>query len=67
MTSLAGNLAGSKFCVVLHDMTPIFAAEIDRLLDALQPLVRDRLVGAIVPQWHGNVTSESDRRFFGSW
>jgi hypothetical protein len=48
-------------------VTPFFAVEIDRLLDALQPMVGDCLVGAVVPQWHGCTASASDRRHIGSW
>jgi peptidoglycan/xylan/chitin deacetylase (PgdA/CDA1 family) len=57
----------SEFCVVVHDVTPFFAAEIDRILDELQPLIREQLVGAVVPQWHGSRTSAFARRQFAYW
>ncbi|HEV3340826.1 MAG TPA: DUF2334 domain-containing protein [Pirellulales bacterium] len=58
---------GSRFCVVVHDVTPFFAEEIERLLKTLQPLIHDRVVGAVVSRWHGTAPNASDRRRLRDW
>ncbi len=58
---------GAKFCVVVHDVTPLFAREIDQILKTIQPLIRDRVVGAVVSRWHGNAPGASDRRRLRDW
>jgi predicted deacetylase len=67
MASFAHGSAPGTFCVIVHDVTPVFTAEIDRILDAIGPLIGDRLGGAVVPAWHGRRTTLSDRRQFAAW
>jgi hypothetical protein len=57
----------SRFCVVVHDVTPFFASEIERLLGTLQPLIGDALAGAVVPRWGGMAPTTSERRLFAEW
>jgi peptidoglycan/xylan/chitin deacetylase (PgdA/CDA1 family) len=67
MTPVTDGLAGASFCVVVHDVTPFFAGEIDRIVEALRPLIGNRVAGAVVPQWHGSAAGASARRYFRRW
>lgn len=58
------KLAGAGFLVVVHDVTPFFATEIERVLDALVPLVGTRLSAAVVPCWHGGTSEDSHHGFW---
>ena len=60
-------MAESVFCVVVHDVTPVFAAEIDQILAAFEPLVGGSLGGAVVPCWHGRQADAADVRQFQRW
>ncbi len=48
-------------------MTPVFAAEIDQILAAFEPLVGRSLSGAVVPSWHGRQAGRADARQFQGW
>lgn len=41
------------FCVVIHDVAPVFAREVDVILERLGPLAGRNLSAAVVPCWHG--------------
>ncbi len=46
------DLSGS-FVVAVHDVAPVHRPQILAILDALSPRVGCKLVGAVVPRWHG--------------
>jgi hypothetical protein len=52
-----------RFCVVVHDVTPFFASQIERLLEVLQPLIGNALAGAVVPRWGGATPGAWGRRW----
>lgn len=58
------ELAETGFLVVIHDVTPYFANEIERILNALGPLVGTRLTAAVVPCWHGRASVVADHPFW---
>lgn len=60
-------MAESNFCVVVHDVTPVFTPEIDQILAAFEPLVGSCLSGAVVPCWHGRRADAADIRQFQRW
>lgn len=55
------------FCVVIHDVTPVYASEIDALLDQLQPLVGNCISGAVVPCWHNRHSGGKESEKFQDW
>jgi hypothetical protein len=57
----------STFVVVVHDVTPVFAREIDRIVDGLSRRVGRSLGAAIVPNWHGREAGPGDVRQFQEW
>ncbi len=42
-----------SFAVVVHDVAPAFRPQLIAILDALSPRVGGKLIGAVVPCWHG--------------
>ena len=54
MIVLLDHQPQSDFYVVIHDVAPRFAAEIQLILTALSPLVGTHLAAAVVPAWHGD-------------
>ena len=55
------------FCVVVHDVTPRFARDVDTILGQLTPLVGQQLASAVVPRWHGRAATGGDRACFRQW
>ena len=53
-----------QFCVIVHDVTPAFGAEVDWILDQFCPYVGHQISGAAVPRWHGRDRDLEDR---GQW
>lgn len=64
-TGVTGD--GRCFCVVIHDVAPVFAAEIKQILDQLQPLLGNRFSAAVVPCWQGRHPDSDDCRQFQIW
>ena len=58
------ELAATRFLVVVHDVTPTFASEIDRILNVLVPLVGTCATAAVVPCWHGLESDVAHRAFW---
>ena len=52
-----------SFCVMLHDVAPIFAQQIAAFTQALAPLVGNAMAAAVVPCWGGVPLAERDRPF----
>lgn len=52
-----------RFYVVLHDVTPRFAPQIEAVVGALVPLIGERIAAAYVPCWDGRNSSPDDRPF----
>ena len=42
-----------SFCVVLHDVAPLFTAQISKIVAKMQPLVGSKMGAAVVPCWRG--------------
>jgi len=61
------NAPLQKFCVIVHDVTPVFGREIDAIFERLLPEAGTALAGAFVPCWHGVDPDESDRRMMRGW
>src|SRR5262249_30812935 len=57
----------SKFCVIVHDVTPVFAREIDTILEHLLPEAGNALASALVPRWHGAEPDARGRRMSRAW
>ena len=43
----------SSFVVVVHDVAPVYRRELGIIFDALEPLLGNQIVAAVVPCWHG--------------
>ncbi len=52
-----------SFCVMLHDVTPIYASHTSAFTEALAPLVGNAMSAAVVPCWAGKPLRDSDRPF----
>lgn len=50
----AGPEPSRHFAVVVHDVAPAHRPALGAIVAALAPLVGDRLMGAVVPCWHGH-------------
>jgi hypothetical protein len=57
----------AKFCVIVHDVTPIFAREVDVIFENLLPEVGNTLAAAFVPCWHGVEPDTCGRRIMCGW
>ncbi len=57
----------SKFCVIVHDVTPVFAREIDSIFERLLPEVGKSLAVAVVPCWHAVEPDPSGRQIMRGW
>jgi hypothetical protein len=55
------------FCVVVHDVSPLFRTEIDDILRELKPLVGRQIGGAVVPAWHGCRMDGEHARQLQNW
>ncbi len=56
------NLAQS-FCVMLHDVAPIYAEHVATFTKSLAPMVGNMMAAAVVPCWAGVPLCEKDRPF----
>lgn len=52
-----------SFCVMLHDVAPIYASHVAEFTRALAPLVGNAMSAAVVPCWAGVPLMERDRPF----
>lgn len=52
-----------SFCVMLHDVAPIFEAEVATFTRAMAPLLGNAMSAAFVPCWGGEPLSDKDRPF----
>jgi predicted deacetylase len=57
----------AKFCVIVHDVTPVFAREVNTIFEHLLPEVGNTLAGALVPCWHGVELDTRGRRIMRGW
>ncbi|RPI77234.1 MAG: hypothetical protein EHM42_14030 [Planctomycetaceae bacterium] len=53
--------------MVVHDVTPVLARDVDAILDCCLPEVGEFLAGAAVPCWHGQTPGATDRQRFRRW
>jgi predicted deacetylase len=65
MTPLTTKAPRHAFLVVLHDVAPPFAIQIEKIVAAMQPLIGSRLGAAVVPSWHGRTLTAADDGFAG--
>jgi hypothetical protein len=61
------EIASPGFCVVVHDVTPVFAREIDVICERLLPAVGSAFAMAAVPCWHAVEPDECGRRKLRDW
>lgn len=52
-----------SFCVMLHDVAPIYASHVARFTQAMAPLVGNAMSAAVVPCWGGESLGYKDRPF----
>jgi predicted deacetylase len=52
-----------SFCVMLHDVAPIYASHVATFTQSLAPLVGNQMSAAVVPCWGGVPLGEQDRPF----
>jgi predicted deacetylase len=52
-----------SFCVMLHDVAPLYATHVATFTESLAPLIGNVMSAAVVPCWGGVPLSESDRPF----
>ena len=55
--------ASQSFCVMLHDVAPLYAEHVTTFTKALSPLVGNAMSAAVVPCWAGQPMREEDRPF----
>jgi predicted deacetylase len=53
--------------VIVHDVTPVFAREIDTIFEHLLPEAGNALACAVVPCWHGAEPDAGGRRMMRGW
>ncbi|MBI3862257.1 MAG: hypothetical protein HY290_10215 [Planctomycetia bacterium] len=53
----------ASFCVMLHDVAPIYATHVAEFTRSMRPLVGNRMSAAVVPCWGGVPLGEHDRPF----
>lgn len=51
------------FCVMLHDVAPIYASHVATFTKSLAPMVGNAMAAAVVPCWGGVPLGEKDRPF----
>ncbi|AMV18561.1 DUF2334 domain-containing protein [Planctomyces sp. SH-PL14] len=52
-----------SFCVMLHDVAPIYASHVATFTEAMAPLVGTAMSAAVVPCWAGVPLCDNDRPF----
>ena len=52
-----------SFCVMLHDVAPIYASHVATFTQAMAPLVGNAMSAAVVPCWAGVSLEDKDRPF----
>ena len=52
-----------SFCVMLHDVAPIYESHVDTFTRSMSPMVGNKMSAAVVPCWGGVPLSEKDRPF----
>src|SRR5262245_22521429 len=52
-----------SFCVMLHDVAPVFEPQVAAFTRAMAPLVGNAMSAAVVPCWGGEPLAERDRPF----
>src|SRR5262249_25887598 len=67
LTSRSVPIQVSRFCVIVHDVTPGFAREIDAVFEHLLPDVGNTLAAAFVPCWHGVAPDACGRQMMRGW
>ena len=53
----------SSFCVVLHDVAPIFKPQIEKIVRKMRPLIGSQMAAAVVPCWHGRLLDPGEETF----
>jgi len=51
------------FCVMLHDVAPLYEAHVAQFTETLSPLIGNVMSAAVVPCWGGQELTERDRPF----
>ncbi|MDB5343433.1 MAG: hypothetical protein JWP89_1810 [Schlesneria sp.] len=52
-----------SFCVMLHDVAPIYASHVATFTQSMAPLVGNMMSAAVVPCWGGVPLGDNDRAF----
>lgn len=60
-SEVSPNISSAPMLVVIHDFSPQFVPELNRIVEAMQGVVGNRLAAAVVPRWHGMSSITSDR------
>ena len=55
--------ASRSFCVMLHDVAPIYASHVATFTRTMSPLIGNAMSAAVVPCWGGVPLAEEDRPF----
>lgn len=58
------RFATTRFYVVVHDVTPHFATEIESIISAFHPLVGSHAAAGVTPCWHGCESRATDHSFW---
>ena len=51
------------FCVMLHDVAPVYERHVGQFTSTLSPLIGNQMSAAVVPCWDGQELTERDRPF----
>ncbi len=57
------RLPQRSFCVVLHDVAPVFIQQIEKIVSKMRPLVGSKMSAAVVPCWHGRTLEPREEGF----
>lgn len=52
-----------SFCVMLHDVAPIYASHVATFTQSMAPLIGNKMSAAVVPCWAGVPLGDNDRAF----
>lgn len=63
MTAIQPLDISRSFCVMLHDVAPLYEEHVATFTRSLSPLIGNRMTAALTPCWAGKPLCESDRPF----
>lgn len=55
--------ASRQFCVMLHDVAPLYEDHVDMFTKTLSPYIGNKMSAAVVPCWGGKPLTDRDRPF----